>query len=129
MGLPRMRGRVMVHQGQGPGLSDYRLGGYGGVETVTLVTSQIPSHTHTATLQAATGTANSGVADGRALAHETRSSGDIPDIYVDATPSISMMANSVVNGNTGGGQWHENRQPYQVVNVCIALLGVYPSRN
>ena len=129
-GLPDLRGRVMMHLGNGPGLPSYSWGQRGGQTDVTLIATQIPSHNHTGALNAGTGTATTGTADGNALAHETRSSGDVPDIYVSGvTPNIAMHAGSIAVGNTGGGQSHNNMQPYLVINICCALQGVFPSRS
>ena len=129
-GLPDLRGRVMMHFGTGPGLPTYRQGAKSGQTTVTLTTLQIPSHNHIGALNAGTGTATSGTADGNALAHETRSSGDVPDIYVSGvTPNIAMHNGSVAVGNTGGGQDHNNMQPYLVINISCALEGIFPSRS
>ena len=128
--LPDLRGRVMMHFGQGAGLPDFRQGSKSGATEVILNSNQMPNHNHTGALNAGTGTATTGTADGNALAHETRSSGDVPDIYVSGvTPSIAMHAGSIAVGNTGGGQAHNNMQPYLVINICCALQGIFPSRN
>ena len=72
-GLPDLRGRVPVHMGQGPGLTNYSLGQSAGAEQVTLTVNQIPAHTHTATANAVNGPGNSNVAAvGRAQQREQR---------------------------------------------------------
>ena len=116
--LPDLRGRAPMHFGQGPGLSPRTQGisGAGGTETVTLTANQIPSHTHTA--RATTNAATTNVPTGNILADSG------PAIY--ATPNAPV---GMINAPTGGGQPHENRMPYLVINFCIALQGVFPPRN
>lgn len=119
-GLPDLRGRVPLHDGSGtgPGLSSYSLGQQGGLETVTLTAQQIPPHNH---LQACSSDdPNSGSPAGNFPAAVS------PPIY--SSGANAAMANTAV-GNAGGGQQHENRQPYLAINFCIALQGVFPSRN
>lgn len=115
-GLPGMRGRVPVHAGDGPGLSNRRLGAKGGTETVTLTVSQIPAHHHS--LQAGTGKAGSNASNG----------------YLADTNEFDAAAgggnlNVGTIGNTGGGQSHTNMQPWIAINFIIALQGTYPSRS
>jgi microcystin-dependent protein len=115
--LPDLRGRVPVHPGQGPGLSNVSLGEVGGVETVTLTANQMPAHSHTAN-----GT--------QAAATSTRPSGNVPSgggAY-NPTPDGSTLASGFI-GSTGGSQPHENHQPYLGLNFCIAVEGLFPSRN
>lgn len=116
--LPDLRGRVPISSGQGPGLSNYSVGEVAGVETVTLVGGQAPPHTHAvaATLTATTKNPN----------------GALP-AFTSAGASYGTNANAamgaaMVSPNTGG-QPHENRQPLLVLNWCIALQGIFPSRN
>jgi microcystin-dependent protein len=114
--LPDLRGRVPV--GQGPG---YVMGQRGGAEQVTLVTNQIAIHSH-----AAFGTDNAGV--------KTAPSGQLwATDGSGATAEYDLPPNATMNGaaigNTGGGQPHENRQPYLTINFIVSLFGVFPSRN
>jgi microcystin-dependent protein len=127
-GLPDLRGRVPVHPGTAPGLSTYRLGQKGGLEQVTLTSNQMPSHTHTASA-VVNATDNRGDAEtpgGNVWAQKARD-----DDYSTAAPDVTMKADAVTvaAGNTGGGQAHENRQPYLAVNFIIALQGIFPPRN
>ncbi len=131
-GLPDLRGRVPMGAGRGAGLSFYRLGQKGGVETVTLTTLQMPSHNHiastTATLKATSDAGHSDAPTANILAND---GGD--RIYKNIAPNVNMSpaaisANTIVSNN-GGSQPHTNIQPYQVVNFIIALQGTYPSRN
>ena len=131
--LPDLRGRVPIHPGSGPGLSRYQLGEKGGVEHVTLITPQIPSHNHTATGKVVTGgdDALTDITTGNLLASEIRGGGDTLNIYNPGAATSSMADNSVqvTVGPNGGSQPHENRQPYTVINYIIALVGVHPSRD
>lgn len=114
--LPDLRGRVPLHEGTGPGLSSYLLGQKGGLENVTLTTAQIPAHTHSP--QCSSDDPNSGSpANGFPAAVGT-------PIY-STTQNASMGA----TGSAGGSQSHENRPPYLALNFCIALQGIFPSRN
>ncbi len=127
-GLPDLRGRVAMHAGQGPGLSNHPLGQKAGAETVTLTENQIPSHTHVATT-----TVN---ADSNAGA-STTPVGNVWALHTEditaygSTQNATMAADAVAvsNANSGGGQDHTNLQPYQVVNYIICIEGVFPSRN
>jgi len=111
--LPDLRGRVPLHQGNG-----FTLAETGGVETVTLTTSQIPGHSHP--LLATTTLASDANAAGNVLA---QASLFFP--YVNINPSVPMAAASI--GPTGGSQPHENFQPYLCVDFIISLFGIFPS--
>ena len=124
--LPNFAGRGGCQQGQGPGLTPRSLGETFGTNTVTLTNSQIPSHTHgvNAYSQTATGSGSSSpVANGGLsfLASSTASKNFI------ATPLNTTFAPNMIQPNQGGGQPHQNQQPYLGVNFCIALQGVFPS--
>lgn len=120
-GLPDMRGRLPVHQGQGPGLSSRRLGAKGGAENTTLRVDQLPPHSH-----AFVGSASTvGVTD-TAAGGVRASGGSIPGYRAVAAPSATMRAETI--GNTGGSASHSNLMPSQCVHFIIALVGIYPSR-
>ena len=129
-GLPDLRGRAPIHFGQGPGRSNYRQGQRGGAESVTLHEQQMPSHAHTvsAEVKAVNTGGNQSTPGGHTWAADPRGA---TNIYSDAAPDADMSAGSVAGTaqNAGGGQAHENRSPYLVVNYIIALNGIYPSRN
>jgi len=118
--LPDLRGRGPVSFGTGTGLSAYELGQAGGVESVTLAEDQMPAHTHS--LQAsddlATATKPAGKVLGRA---RDRTFADAPD------GTTTMNAGSIAS--VGGGQPASVVQPYLALNFCIALFGIFPSRN
>lgn len=119
-GLPDLRSRVPIHMGQGSGLSEYVLGQFGGDENVALQATQLPSHSHP--VNANDGAASSTRPAGGVLAR----SGS--DIYA-GSPDGSTVMNTTMIANSGGNQAHPNIQPYLTLNVCIALVGVYPSRS
>jgi len=128
--LPDLRGRVPLHTGTGPGLPNYPLGAQGGSTTVTLTNQQIPSHTHTAsgTVQATSNPAEAFDPGGNILAQDA---GTGIATYIDQAPDQPMRAGNVavtVNAD-GGGQSHNNMQPYLTLRWIIALQGIYPSRN
>ncbi|WP_346857048.1 tail fiber protein [uncultured Draconibacterium sp.] len=126
--LPDLRGRLAMHAGSGPGLTPRPLGQKSGTETVTLTTTQMPSHNHTGTgtIQCASGQPDESNPAGMVPASLTNGA----EGYAE-TPNGNMKANGVTLavGNTGGGQAHTNVQPYQCVNYIIALEGIFPSRN
>ena len=123
--LPDLRGRTIVHLGQGPGLSDYSIGQKGGQESVTLTTSELPAHTHRAGVRATddAGDATSPVGNSIASAEaEAYATGTLPN-------ETYMNVGTVVMENTGGSQAHPNMQPYLTLRYCVVLEGIYPSRN
>jgi len=130
--LPDLRGRMPIGPGNGPGLSSYREGAKGGVESVKMTIANMPNHTHAhaTTLKAGAGDGTTGVADGKSLAHEGRGN-SVPDIYNNLPPTTAMNpgALKVEIGNTGGQQPIDNMQPYVAVNYIIALQGLFPSRS
>ncbi len=122
-GIPDLQGRVAMHMGDGAGLSNYRIGQKGGTESVTLTTRQIPSHTHQGKIRGTTSIGSSGSPAGRALG------GSREHIYADASPTTDLAANTISVEAAGGSAAHTNVQPFLVVNWCIALVGVFPSRS
>ncbi len=119
-GLPNLRGRAPMHPGQGPGLAPRVLGETGGSETVTLLVSQIPAHTHTIDLTGSAGPASASGPDGAlpAATGENTYSDQGTDVHL-APESLSVA---------GGSQPHNNMQPYLTLYFAIALQGVFPSR-
>jgi microcystin-dependent protein len=120
--LPDLRGRLPVHQGTGQ--STYTLGQNGGVENATVVTSQLPGHSHT--LQAtSSGQVQSPAGAFPALATSTQS--DL-QIYGPTGTAPTTFNPAIVQNDGGGGLPHDNFQPYLCVNFIIALAGIYPSQ-
>ena len=116
-GLPSLQGRAPMHPGSGPGLSSRRLGQVGGGQTETLTEAQMPSHSHTIEVVG-------GPADTDTPSDTTRFAQTTTDLYGPAR-DLEDMGDQVI----GGGQAHDNMQPYLVLNFCIALTGLFPSRS
>jgi len=119
-GLPDLRGRVPVHAGTGPGLGEVALGEVGGAQAVTLLTSQMPTHSHGVPAPAAT--------NDRATTN--RPDGKVPargGSYADG--GSDHLGTSSTTNATGQGQPHENRPPFLGLRYVIALEGIYPSRD
>jgi microcystin-dependent protein len=113
-GLPDLRGRSPVHVGNGDSL-----GNKGGSEGVTLSASQMPQHDHP--LNSSSDPANAPSPAGKVLGNAST------QLYNDAQPLREM--NPAAVASVGGGQSHNNMQPFLVMNFCIALQGLFPSRN
>jgi microcystin-dependent protein len=121
-GLPKLQDLTAAGMGQGPGLLDWGLGGTFGEASHTLLINEVPQHTHTAT-------AGEGVAFGNQTAAPTATSylgREKGGAY--ATTANTSLAGQVI-GPTGNSLPHANIQPVLVMNYCIALFGVFPSRN
>jgi microcystin-dependent protein len=126
-GLPNLQGRAAMHYGAGPGLTPRDLGEVLGSPNVTLDLTGIPNHTHNLTAQNVD--ANSAVPTSNYLAksNEEGARGRQPlNTYVPPSGMTPMSPTAVQI--TGGGQPHENMQPYLAINMCIALYGIFPSR-
>lgn len=119
-GLPDLRGRSPIGAGQGPGLSPRTIGESGGATTSTLSAAQMPAHTHA--LRAADGAATLG-APGPGVALAATSGAKVYRSATNLSPTAAPLT------PTGGGQPHNNRQPYLALNFIIALQGFFPSRN
>jgi len=120
--LPDLRGRLPMHTGSGPGpgLSPRSLGEQGGSEAVTLISTQMPAHTHSLQVDSANGTTAS---PGGALL--ARDPSGTPAYGVNATGALSPQAIA----SAGGSQPHQNMPPFLAINYCISLYGVYPPRS
>jgi microcystin-dependent protein len=120
-GLPDLRGRLPIHMGQGPGLTNRTLAENGGSESVTLTVNQMPGHAH-----AFLGSANS--ASALSPAGAVVASPTSIDLYrAGATPDQAMASNAI--SPVGGSQPHENIQPFLCVSFIISLFGIFPSQN
>ncbi len=111
--LPDLRGRVPMHVGNG-----VTEGQKSGEETHTLSVNEIPQHQHVA--RASTNTGSTINPAGQVL-------GQALNVYANPTATTALRAGSVTN--VGGGQAHNNMQPSIAINFCIALQGLFPSRN
>jgi len=113
--LPDLRGRVAVGMGQGPGLSSKTLGEVSGQEAHTLTANEMPAHTHA---QPASNADQSTNRPGNAVPTKG-------GVYAGSGDGTLMDPTT----QAGGNQPHTNMQPYLVLNYCIALVGIFPSRN
>jgi microcystin-dependent protein len=120
-GLPNLEGSAALHPGQGPGLSLYDLGQTGGSTTVTLLESEIPSHSHAIMAQNAPGNRTNPI--GNSFARLSSGNVYIPPA---GAPLVNMSNQTLPPA--GGDQPHNNLQPYLVLNFCIAMQGVFPPR-
>ncbi len=112
--LPDLRGRTPIHVGEG-----HTQGQKSGEETHTLSVAEMPNHDHV--MQASADAGDSIIPTGNVLARS-------PDlVYHEPTNLVAMKSSSIIH--VGGGQAHDNMQPYLALNFCIALQGLFPSRN
>lgn len=118
-GLPDLRGRAPIHEGQGAGLSNRQLGVRSGVENAVLTAAQMPSHGH---VLKGTSDPASSTSPGATVPATTRE-----DVYGSAESLVAQRSDAVQSA--GSGQGHPNMQPYLVLNFCIALQGLFPSRS
>lgn len=126
--LPDLRGRVAIGPGTGPGLPNYTLGEVGGEPTHTLNSQEMGPHNHPAVTNASSNPVSSNDTAGNFLGAASRSQ-PVPNLYGKDGGNIAMGANSIPMDPTGGGQAHNNMQPYLGMNYIICIQGIYPSRN
>jgi microcystin-dependent protein len=119
--LPDLEGRAPMHPGQGPGLSLHDLGETGGSETVTLLESEIPAHSHPLKAQAQSATKST--PSGNSIA---KVAGATPYLPPAGAALVSMSDQTVAPA--GGDQPHNNMMPYLTFYFCIAMQGVFPPR-
>ena len=119
--LPDMRGRALVHDGSGPGLTPRTIGERGGAETHTLTPSQMPAHTHAVAPRASTAAPTASSPAGAVPATRPR----LP--MYGAAPGDTDMA-AVTTSAAGGNQPVPQMPPYIAINCFMALQGIYPSR-
>lgn len=120
--LPELRGRLMVHKGQGPGLPDFRQGQKSGAERVTLTTGNLPSHNHNLQILAADGPPASDAIDQHYVTNQN------DDAYATSRGGSEYYPLGAT-GNAGNAQAFDIRMPSLATTVCIALVGLFPSRN
>lgn len=119
--LPDLRGRVPLHMG-----NNFTQGQQLGQETHQLTSGEMPQHTHVVGAVASPGTTNV-PGNTMHLAGGISTSPGTPavNIYAGPSPTVAMAPLT----NQGGSQAHENRMPFLVLNYCMALIGIFPSRN
>lgn len=131
-GLPDLRGRAPIGQGNGPGLSSINLGQKGGAETHTLNQSEMPSHTHNLIVNSNTVSIPVSSEDGDMNTPEGNYIAATGSDAFSETSNANMAdatANlSAVNANTGGNLPHNIRDPFLGLNYVIALNGIFPSQ-
>jgi microcystin-dependent protein len=118
--LPDLRGRVPIHVGRSNGGDIHSLGQKSGEETHTLNANEMPQHTHGVQATDTVG-AQTDTPDDNLIASSSQTA------YGALSSPVAMAPGSVTN--TGGSQAHDNMQPYLALNFCIALQGLFPSRN
>ena len=126
--LPDLRGRTPIGAGSSADASWQPFmswGQVGGVENVTLISSQVPPHTHQ--VRASTSAGNSRLPSARMFAQSTNAGGTAVPLYAPGTPNAQLHPATVPQ--SGQSQPHNNMQPYLAMNFCIALQGIFPSRN
>ena len=122
--LPDLQGNAAMHPGQGPGLSDRVLGEMNGSQTVSLLISEMPVHSH-APVSAKIG---GGQPDPTGNMWGTSSAGKVAALfYAPAGPTVNM--HPAAFALSGGSLPHNNLMPYLILNFCIALQGIFPSRS
>ena len=120
--LPNLQGNAPMHWGQGPGLSLHDLGEVGGSETVTLLESEMPAHSHGLLAQSSP---LGGLASAAGATLSRPASGNL--YSVNNPQPVAMSATALQPA--GGGGPHNNLMPYLTLNFCIALQGVFPPRS
>lgn len=119
--LPNLQAQAPLNFGQGPGLTERVLGESGGTPSVTLLQSELPTHSHSADADGS----SAGVASPENAVWGAGGRGR-PPAYSTDTPNMAMSPEALAP--VGGSQPHNNLPPYQVVNFCIALQGIFPPR-
>ena len=121
--LPDLQGNAAMHAGQGQGLSNRDLGEMSGSQTVTLLISEMPVHTHATPIAKNAG----GQADPTGNMWGTSNAAKVAAFFYAPTgPTVNM--NPAAFALTGGSLPHNNLMPYLILNFCIALQGVFPPR-
>jgi microcystin-dependent protein len=119
--LPDLRSRSIVGVGQGPGLDSIQLGERGGNISTTLTTANLASHNHPTSVAVNKSGGEEDTPVGQVISSHTAAFNE------DATPG--QFLGGVSAGNTGSGIPFSNRSPYLGINVCIALIGIFPPRS
>lgn len=117
--LPDLRGRSVVGFGNGPGFSNIGWGQKGGSQSMTLTTNQMPNHTHSLEAEGAPAEVNNPT--------KAMLGGHKGYVKPGTSPNIEMSNQSITS--TGGGQPFSIQDPYLGMYVCIALVGIFPSRS
>lgn len=116
--LPDLRGRAPIHVGRSNGGDEHTLGQKSGEETHTLSVNELPNHRHE--IMASSANADAPTPSGHVLASAN-------NVWHDSSNLTGLRSGTIAP--TGGGQAHDNMQPSLALNFCIALQGLFPSRN
>jgi microcystin-dependent protein len=129
--LPDLRGRVAMGQGNGSGLTPRVIGEVLGEENHTVISNEMPSHTHQLNTAANSNTANNTTVPSSTvvLGSATGSGGLSVFPYAAPPPAPTVVMSPSAIGMSGGSQPHNNMMPYLGMQFCIALSGIFPSRN
>jgi microcystin-dependent protein len=133
--LPDLRSRVPIGAGTGPGLSNIQQGQAAGVEQTTLLSTQMPQHTHTGTLTNAglpfvnSAATSATPAAGSALGIASGADADLNNVAVRVYVPSAGVSQSVAIGTAGSNSPVDIRNPYLGLNYIFALEGIFPSRN
>jgi microcystin-dependent protein len=128
--LPDLRGRTPIHAGNGPGLSSYDLGEQAGVENVTITLAQLGAHNHSLPALAASATVASPSGAELAEGHGSGRGAYQINRYSTATSPLTQLSpQAMTAAGTANPSPHNNIQPYLALSWCIALQGIFPTRN
>jgi microcystin-dependent protein len=123
--LPNLQGSAPLHAGQGPGLTLRDLGEFGGAQNVTLLTSEIPAHTHGVLGNGGSGDVNTPANNTWSKSH----TGKTPvNLYSASAANNNVPMNPQAVSLAGGNLPHNNMPPFLVLNFIIALQGIFPPR-
>lgn len=138
--IPDLQGRVAIGQGQGTGLTARTMGQKGGALGITINSSQMPAHSHSLTgttgggfkVSSKAGTVPTPDASNNTIGAANDLNGNNNNAYNNLPPTVPINTGATGGPTvsvTGSSQPFDNRQPYQVINYCVAVLGIFPSRN
>jgi microcystin-dependent protein len=117
--LPNLQSCVPMGRGNGSGLQQRTIGEQDGVESVTLLTTEMPAHTHALVAQ--------NLRADRANANGSELAASVDMIYANTSPTATLAPTTLAPN--GGNQAHNNMQPFLTINFVIALNGIFPARN
>ena len=124
--LPNLVSRAPMHWGQGTGLTSHPIAQSSGAPTIQLNANQIPAHSHTVTAAGQPG--NSGTPGPTMFMALEPGTGD-SIFFVQQNATVNTQLSPLALSSSGAGAAHENRQPFLEINFCIAVSGVFPTRN
>jgi len=125
--LPNMQGNVPMHWGQSTTGTLYDEGQEGGSTSVSLLTSEMPNHSHAFNAISDSGTVTQSAGNQLAKAQNGGKLASYTGNYLN-TSAPSLQMSPLSTSFVGGGLPHDNMQPYLTLNICIALQGVFPAR-